>query len=69
MKRHSLWMLLGCALPLLLLFVLPLLGVSGNVATFLFILVMFACHLLAMRGHTHKHDGDERTRGNPHGDH
>jgi hypothetical protein len=55
-------MLLGCTLPLLLVFLLPLFGVSGNVGTFLFILLMFACHLMAMRGHggAHHHAEDRR---------
>jgi Flp pilus assembly protein TadB len=67
MRRHNLWMILGCALPLLLVFLVPLLGISGNVATFLFILLMFACHLLAMHGHGHR-DLAHRQKG-PHGSH
>lgn len=69
MKRHNLWMLLGCTLPLLLVFLLPLFGISGNVGTFLFILLMFACHLLAMRGHGGSRRDVEHKSGGHHGGH
>lgn len=68
MKGHGLWMLLGCLLPLFLIFLLPLLGLSGNVGTFLFIVLMFACHLMMIRGHgTYRSGGD--TREGHHGSH
>ena len=63
MTGHGLWMLLGCLLPLFLIFLLPLLGLSGNVGTFLFIVLMFACHLLMMRGHGVSGDGREGHHG------
>ena len=69
MRGHGLWMILGCTLPLLLVFLLPLLGISGNVGTLLFIVLMFACHLVAMRGHGGTHRGPESTRGGHHGSH
>lgn len=56
MKNHWLWMVLGCGLPLLLIFFLPAVGVSGNLTLFTFIVIMFAVHLLMpMRhgGHSH----------------
>jgi hypothetical protein len=59
---HSLKMLLGCLLPLLLIFVLPLLGVGEGVTLFVFILLMFACHLFMMRGH-HAPANHSRTEG------
>ena len=68
MKGHGLWMILGCVVPLLLSFILPLLGLSGNVGTLLFIVLMFACHLLMMRGHgAHRNSSD--TREGHHGSH
>jgi len=67
MRGHGLWMILGCTLPLLLVFLLPLLGISGNVRTLLFIVLMFACHLMAMRGHDGTHRSPESTRGGHHG--
>lgn len=43
-------MIIGCGIPLLLLFFTPLLGLSNNVTIFLFVAAMAACHLL-MIGH------------------
>ena len=51
MNKHSLWMLIGCVLPTLLIFVLPLFGVGSGVSLFIFIILMFGCHLLMMGGH------------------
>ena len=49
-------MLVGCALPLLLIFLLPVFGISGNVSVFIFVLVMFFCHLLIPMNHGgHRH--------------
>jgi hypothetical protein len=59
MKKHTLWMILGCLLPALLVFILPALGVSGNVTTFIFIALMFACHLFMLGGHGDKDDSHE----------
>jgi hypothetical protein len=56
MTRHTILHILGCALPLLLIFALPILGISGEATIFVFIIAMFACHLLMMRGHGHAHD-------------
>lgn len=61
--NHALKMLAGCVLPLLLIFVLPLLGISEGVTLFIAMLLMFACHLLMMRGHhsenhENPHNGD-----------
>ncbi len=50
-KNRGLWMMLGCALPLLLIFVLPRFGISGGGSLFIFIILMFACHLFMMGGH------------------
>ncbi len=52
---HSLKMLVGCLVPLLLVFVLPVLGVDGDASFLVFLVLMFACHLLMMRGHGHGH--------------
>ena len=51
--KHLLLHVLGCALPLLAVFLLPLFGVSGEAAVFVFIVLMFGCHLLMLRGHKH----------------
>jgi hypothetical protein len=60
-------MILGCTLPLLLVFLAPVLGISSNLATFLFILLMFACHLLMMRGHGGERRGGGDTLEGHHG--
>jgi hypothetical protein len=65
--KHALWMILGCTLPLLLIFVLPLFGISGGVSLLIFIILMFACHLFMMRGHG-KHDGHGDTGAKGHGE-
>lgn len=39
-------MIIGCTLPLLLIFFVPALGLNSNRSTFIFIVAMFACHLL-----------------------
>lgn len=60
MKKHILWMIIGCGLPLLFIFFAPALGISGNVSTFIFIIAMFACHLLMPMHHgKHKHEHDQ----------
>jgi hypothetical protein len=49
--RQTIQMLAGCVLPLLLLFILPLLGISGGMTLFLVIVALFIGHLWMMRGH------------------
>lgn len=56
---HTLKMLAGCLAPLLLIFALPLFGVDESVSIWLFVVLMFVCHLLMMRGH----HGDAAGRG------
>lgn len=53
---HTLKMLIGCLAPLLLIFTLPMFGVSGSVSVWLFLILMFGCHLLMMRGSHGSHD-------------
>ena len=63
----SLRMILGCILPLLLIFVLPLFGVSNTVTVFIFIVLMFACHLGMMAHHEHGAGHKQQSPGK--GDH
>lgn len=63
--RHAIWMLIGCVGAFLLIFLLPVLGVSSGVTLLIFLFAMFACHLLMIFGHRH---GDEQT-GNEKGHH
>ena len=61
MKNHVVWMIVGCGLPLLLIFFAPALGISGNVSLFIFIVAMFACHLLMPMHHGgHNHGSQEK---------
>ncbi|MGE4093975.1 MAG: hypothetical protein AB7G75_24400, partial [Candidatus Binatia bacterium] len=59
---HTLRMLLGCLLPLALIFVLPLLGVDQGISLFIFLILMFACHLLMLGGHHGHHQHSTRPR-------
>ena len=63
MKNHGLWMVIGCGLPLLLIFLLPAFGIRSDISFFIFIVLMFVCHLLMMGNHhggQHgRHDDEE----------
>lgn len=74
MGKHTFWMIIGCTVPLLLIFLLPLFGIRGNYSFLIFIVAMFACHLLMPMhhgGHEHKgHDEhSENTKTNSHESH
>ncbi len=59
---HSLLHILGCLLPILAIFLLPLLGFSSGTAFTVFIVLMLACHLFMLKGHGHQHvPGPEAT--------
>jgi cell division protein FtsW (lipid II flippase) len=60
MKNHMIWMIIGCVVPMLLIFILPGFGVSNEVAFVIFIVLMFACHFM-MLGH-HGGGGDENEK-------
>ncbi len=55
--KHEIWMLLACALPLLLIFVLPFLGVSNSITLFIIVVLIFVMHFFLMGrrhgGHDH----------------
>lgn len=51
MKNHAIRMLIGCALPLLLIFLLPAFGVNSTLTLIIFIVLMLGCHLFM--GHQH----------------
>jgi len=56
--KHLLMMIAACVVPLALIFVLPLFGVSGGVTLFVFIVLMFGGHLFMMKGHMHHAHSD-----------
>ena len=62
--KHALKMLIGCALPLLLIFQLTAFAVEGDWVLALAIVAMFACHLMHFGAHKHgdhgEHDHDLR---------
>ena len=65
MKRHLIWMIIGCTVPLLLIFLLPLFGITGNFTILIFIVAMFACHLLMPMHHGgHKEQSDTTKTAN-----
>ncbi len=44
------WMVIGCGLPLLLIFLAPSFGIEGGSSLFTFIIIMFAVHLFIPHG-------------------
>lgn len=59
MKKHIFWMIIGCGLPILLIFFAPALGLDSSTSMFIFILAMFACHLLMPLHHHGGHKQDQ----------
>lgn len=65
--KHIIWMIIGCTIPLLLIFFAPALGLGSNVSLFIFILAMFACHLLMPMHHgRHEHKYSETNKTQDH---
>lgn len=62
MKNHNIWMIIGCVLPLLFIFFLPLFGVGGGGLLFLFLILCFGMHLLMMGKHKDHENGDKGSR-------
>lgn len=61
--KHALGMLIGCGLAFLIVFLLPLFGISGNAALVIFLILMVSCHLFM--GHvTHGKEEHEQHGGN-----
>jgi cell division protein FtsW (lipid II flippase) len=58
MNRHLFWMIIGCIVPLLLIFLAPSFGLDNSITFFLFIVVMFGAHLMMLRSHGN-HDQDD----------
>lgn len=58
-------MIIGCTLPLLLIFLAPALGLGGDTSLLIFVIAMFACHLPMHHGsHRHGHEPQERINTN-----
>ena len=52
-KNHMLWMILACAIPLLIIILLPIFGIKSDYIAFISIILMFGAHLFMMSGHNH----------------
>ena len=63
MNRHTILMIIGCVLPLLLIFLAPLFGLDGRVSLLVFVVAMFLCHLL-MPMHGRGHESHEKDSAN-----
>lgn len=59
MNKHIIWMIIGYAVPLLFIFLAPVLGLSSNLSLLIFIIAMFGCHLLMPMHHHHRHHNEE----------
>ena len=60
-------MILACLVPLALIFLLPLFGVGSGVTLAVFLVLMFAFHLMMMGGHDHSgHGGGHQTHSKSH---
>lgn len=68
MKNHALMMLIGCGLPMLLLFILPGFGVSRETTVIIFMVLMMGCHLMHFKhmGHDEHCDDDQTKEGGEH---
>lgn len=59
--KHTLWMVIGCILPFLVIFLLPAFGIPQGATTVVFFVLMLGCHLMMMGGHG-GHGGHGRHR-------
>ena len=68
MNRHILIMILCCAIPLGLIFLLPYMGVSLSSGALLFFIVLLCplMHLLMMGKHGHGHGDEDEDEDHPH---
>ncbi|QHI36577.1 hypothetical protein IMCC3317_19400 [Kordia antarctica] len=62
-KNHWIWMIIGCGLPLLFIFLAPSFGMGSGSSLFTFIIIMFAIHLFMPHG-SHGHDGHKHDNQN-----
>ncbi|MBK5245595.1 MAG: hypothetical protein JJE18_11415 [Eubacteriaceae bacterium] len=60
-NNHWIWMIIGCGLPLLFIFLAPSFGIGGGSSLFIFILFMFAIHIFMPHG-SHQHGGSNHSQ-------
>jgi hypothetical protein len=58
--KHAVLMIIGCLVPLLLIFILPALGVSNEVVLVIGVVLMLSCHFFMIGHHEHGKESDER---------
>ena len=63
---HTLRMVIGCVLPLIFIFVLPVFGVDRGWALFIVIVFIFVCHLLMISEHDGRGPREVAEEGNAH---
>ncbi len=65
--NHALKMIIGCVVPIALIFLLPVLGVSQGATLTVFLVLMLACHLTMMHGYGHHRSGPPKKEAKQHG--
>jgi hypothetical protein len=58
--KHNLMMIIGCGVPLLLIFLFPAAGLGSGWVLVLAIGAMFACHLMHFGTHNHGEKGNHK---------
>ena len=54
--KHGFFHLLGCLIPIALIFILPAFGLSSGMTFTIFLVLMFGCHFMMMGMHgSHDH--------------
>jgi len=64
LNKHLILMIIGCSLPLLLIFMAPAMGINTGVSLMLFVFFMFLCHLLMPMHHKDHTNKDGRIEQN-----
>ena len=62
-KKHIIIMVLGCAVPLLLLFFAPALGIESSTSFFIFLVAMLGFHLLFPMHHHDSNNTKSKNNG------
>jgi len=58
LSTNDIWMIIVCALPLLLIFIAPAFGINDKKSVLIFLIAMFVVHLF-MPTHSHSNNHDE----------
>lgn len=66
MHKHHFWMIIGCILPIFLIFILPVFNISSQVTIFIILILVFVGHFLMLGNH---HDGHSNNHNKKEKDH